>query len=131
MRNSTDMITNSKLGIVASTMDSNSPRNSAAQMSIAPTSFNGCVSELSLDTGNGCRQDYTAAIKNYAVVYEEYQSYLVPMELPHDYDLATRPFFNFGQLGCLDVDLFASAAHADQVSDDDIESCGYMAWVSH
>ena len=136
MRNSKDIAdtaSNFKFNVAGSAIDSSSLRDGAMQESIAPTSHSGCVSEISSDTIRGRKHDYTAAMKNYGVVYEEYQSYLMPMEqtLPHDYDAAARPVPAFGHLGCLNADLFDSTVQADEVSDDDIESCGYIAWVRH
>jgi hypothetical protein len=34
-------------------------------------------------------------------------------------------------LGCLNEELFASTLSEDDVSDDDIEDCGYMGWLHH
>ena len=119
--------------ILGITADSLALRNGTAQALIAPTACSGCISEISSDTIRGCKHDYAAAMKNYGVVYEEYQSYLMPSEqaLPHDYDIAARPISDFSHLGCLHADLLDSTVQADEVSDDDIESCGYMAWVHH
>lgn len=108
-------------------------RNGATQALIAPTFCNGCISEVSSDALRGSRHDYTTAMKSYAVVYEEYQSYLMPVDqvLPHDYDLAAQPVPEFSHFGCLHADLLDSTVQADAFSDEDIENCGYMAWVHH
>lgn len=113
--------------------EQNALPDGALQVLVAPTSFNGCVSEISSDAIHGHEHGYTAAMKHYGVVYEEYQSYLMPIEqsLPHDYDLAAKPIADFSHLGCLNADLLDSTVLADDVSDDDIETCGYMAWVHH
>ena len=114
--------------------------NSALQLALAPNGFsdhacgsNGCVSEISSDAIHGYEHDYAAAMKSYAVVYEEYQSYLLPAgQAPkHDYDLAAKPVPAFSHLGCLNEDLLESTVQNDAVSDDDIEGCGYMAWLHH
>lgn len=119
----------SVIGLIA---DTSSPRNSAAQLLLAPTSVNGCISDISSDVIRDGKRDY-AAMKNYGAVYEEYQSYLMPAEqaLAHDYDMAANPIPDFSHLGCLDAALLDSTVQADDVSDDDIENCGYMAWVHH
>jgi len=64
-------------------------------------------------------------------VYEEYQAYLLPAAQAHDYDLAAKPVPDFSHIGCLNADLLDSTVVEDDVSDDDIEICGYMAWVHH
>ncbi len=110
-----------------------SPRHGAAQSVCAPSSANGCISELSSDAIHGSAHDYNAAMKNYGVVYENYQSYLLPSEqlVAHDYDLAAKPVPDFSHIGCLNAELLDSTVQHDDVSDDDIENCGYMAWVHH
>ena len=116
------------------TADSIPLGNGAALTLLAPTPLHGCVSEISSDAVQGHRDDaYTAAMKNYGVVYEEYQAYLMPtgQVLPHDYDMAAKPVPDFSHIGCLNADLLDSVLHDDAVSDDDIENCGYMAWVHH
>lgn len=120
-------------GVTGIAADLNSLRNSAVPAFVAPTSFNGCVSEISSDAIRNCEHDYAAAMKSYGVVYEEYQSYLMPTDqaLVHDYDMAAKPVADFSHLGCLNADLLDSTVQEDAVSDDDIESCGYMAWVHH
>lgn len=107
--------------------------NGARQIALAPTGFNGCVSEISSDAIHGYEHDYAAAMKSYAVVYEQYQSYLLPAgQMPqHDYDQAAKPVPAFSHLGCLNEDLLESTVQSDAVSDEDIEGCGYMAWLHH
>ncbi|HET8710464.1 MAG TPA: hypothetical protein VFM32_03755 [Spongiibacteraceae bacterium] len=128
--NGTDRSTRGFAGVAA---EFDSLRNGAAQPLIAPTSANGCVSEISSNAVRGHEHDYAAAMKSYGVVYEEYQSYLMPAAqvLPHDYDIAAKPVPDFGHLGCLNAELLDSTVQEDDISDDDIESCGYMAWVHH
>lgn len=108
-------------------------RHGAAQTPLAPTSSNGCISEISSAAIRSREHDYTDAMKNYGAVYEAYQAYLMPAEHTpaHDYDIAAKPVSHFNQLGCLNADLFDAALQEDAVSDDDIENCGYMAWVRH
>jgi hypothetical protein len=105
---------------------------SAYQSGSAPNS-GGCISEVSSDAIHGCEHDYAAAMKTYGVIYEEYQSYLLPDNqlLPHDYDLAAAPVPAFNHLGCLNEELLGSTVHSDDVSDDEIEVCGYMGWLHH
>jgi hypothetical protein len=113
--------------------DANALRNGAAQMLSAPSSFSGCISEISSSMIQSCRHDYATAMKSYGVVYEEYQSYLMPAEqtLPHDYDMAAKPVPAFSHLGCLNGDLLESTMQTDDISDDDIEGYGYMGWIHH
>lgn len=94
---------------------------------------NGCISEISSDAIRGRAQDYAAAMKSYGVTYEAYHAYLLPAEQTplHDYDMAAQPVPDFSRLGCLNADFFDAVARDGAVSDDDIESCGYMAWVHH
>lgn len=94
---------------------------------------NGCISEISSDAIHGSEHDYNAAMKSYAVEYEKYQSYLMPAAqlLTHDYDMAAKPVPDFSHLGCLNADLLDTTVLEDDISDDDIENCGYMAWVHH
>jgi hypothetical protein len=93
----------------------------------------GCISDISSDAIHGCEHDYAAAMKSYGVVYEQYQSYLLPNNqlMPHDYDLAAAPVPAFNHLGCLNEDLLDSTVHSDDVSDDEIEGCGYLGWLHH
>lgn len=100
----------------------------------APTFISsGCISDISSDAIHGPAHDYAAAMKTYGVVYEEYQSYLMPSAqlLAHDYDMATKAIPDVSHIGCLNADLLDSTLVEDDVSDDDIENCGYMAWVHH
>lgn len=136
LRNSKDIapaVGGADFSVIEIAKATNSLRNGAAQLLIAPTSFNGCISEVSSDTIRSCARDYASAMKSYGVIYEEYQSYLMPaaQTLVHDYDMAAQPVPDFGHLGCLNADLLDFTMPADAVSDDDIESCGYMAWVHH
>lgn len=105
---------------------------SASPIGSAPNAC-GCISDISSDAIHGREQDYTAAMKNYGVIYEQYQAYLLPDNQlqPHNYDLAAAQVPAFNHLGCLNEDLLESTAPSDVVSDDDIESCGYLGWLYH
>ncbi|MDB6062620.1 MAG: hypothetical protein JWM78_2723 [Verrucomicrobiaceae bacterium] len=104
----------------------------AYSSSAAPTS-SGCISDISSDSIHGCEHDYAAAMKNYGVIYEEYQSYLMPTNqlIAHDYNLGAQPVPAFSHLGCLNQDLLESTVLTDDVSDDEIENCGYLGWLHH
>lgn len=104
----------------------------AYSLSSAPNS-GGCISDISSDAIHGCEQGYAAAMKNYGVIYEQYQAYLLPDNQlqPHNYDLAAVQVPAFNHLGCLNEDLLEATAPSDIVSDDDIESCGYLGWLYH
>jgi|GEM_PF-2976846 len=93
---------------------------------VLPTAWTGCLSDLS-----SCHtQDpvYLEALKSYAEVYAAYQDYLTP-ENPlaaHDYvvrDSATEEHTQLGRL--------IEAQHDRDVSDDDIDGCGYLGWLRH
>jgi hypothetical protein len=105
---------------------------SAYQSDSAPNA-GGCISEISSDAIHGCDHDYTAAMKNYGDIYGQYQAYLLPdNQLPaHDYDLAAAQVPAFSHLGCLNEELLEATVPSDIVSDDDIESCGYLGWLYH
>jgi hypothetical protein len=105
---------------------------SAPQSNSAPNS-GGCISDISSDAIHGCDHDYTAAMKNYGVIYEQYQAYLLPDNQlqPHNYDLAAAQVPAFNHLGCLNEELLEATVHSDVISDDDIENCGYLGWLYH
>lgn len=107
--------------------------NGASTSALAPSVTSGCISELSSDAIHGVEHDYASAMKNYGVVYEEYQSYLMPRSelLPHDYDLSVKLAALASPLGCLNEELVATTLHEDDINDDDIEGCGYMGWLHH
>lgn len=107
--------------------------NSSRERDLAPTACNGCVSELSSDSIHGYQHDYAVAMKSYATVYENFQAYLEPANIlaAHDYDLSTKPVPEHQHLGCLDQEFIEYATHTDSVSDEDIESCGYLGWLRH
>jgi hypothetical protein len=107
--------------------------NSTHERDSAPTACNGCVSELSSDAIHGYEHDYAVAMKSYATVYENFQAYLEPANIlaAHDYDLSTKPVPEHEHLGCLDQEFIEYATHTDVVSDEDIESCGYLGWLRH
>lgn len=145
MRNREDVATTASgldLRLMSIASDTNSLRAGALPAAIAPISAsdfiaatNGCISEISSDAIRGYEHDYAAAMKNYADVYEKYQAYLMPAEqlLPHDYDLAATTNLDIQNRGCFNSELFTrdTMLQHDNISDDDIENCGYMAWVRH
>lgn len=104
-----------------------------ADQSSAALNAGGCISDISSDSIHGCEHDYAAAMKSFGVVYEQYQSYLMPRNqlMPHDYDVAANPVPAFSHLGCLNAELLESTVHSDDISDDDIEDCGYLGWLHH
>lgn len=113
--------------------DMNPLPNGALLDLVAPTSTNGCISELSSDSIHAVERGYASAMKNYAVLYEQFQSYLMPRNelLPHDYELNVTLAALANPLGCLNEELVASTLHEDDISDEDIEGCGYMGWLHH
>jgi|KBSSwiStaDraftv2_1062776.scaffolds.fasta_scaffold22614_7 hypothetical protein len=141
MRNNSGIATldnDARLTAIGMVSDQDPLLNGALMAALAPTTTNGCVvngciSELSSDAIHGVAHDYASAMKNYAVVYEQYQAYLMPRSelLPHDYELSVKLAVLTNPLGCLNEELFASTLSEDDVSDDDIEDCGYMGWLHH
>ena len=106
--------------------------NESLQDRAALKSITGCVSSISscaaIDHG------YTDALKNYAEVYEKFQAYLSPLDTlsEHDYDrVIAMSVPQNSHLGCLNDDMVEFISIADTVSDDDIESCGYLGWLNH
>lgn len=121
--------TTRQLAIASAMMES--PIASAFPM--ADTGCHGCISDISSDSIHGCEHDYAAAMKTYGGIYERYQSYLMPRDqlLPHDYDLVAKVAPTSSHLGCLDQELLESTVPSDDVSDDEIETCGYLGWLHH
>jgi hypothetical protein len=106
--------------------------NESQQDRTAPKLITGCASAISscapIDHG------YTDALKNYAEVYEKFQAYLSPLnELPeHDYDqVIAMSVPENSHLGCLNDDMVEFVTSVDNISDDDIEGCGYLGWLHH
>jgi hypothetical protein len=97
----------------------------------APKSFTGCVSEISSFAAP--EHSYADALKDYAQVYEAYQAYLTPADtvVQHDYDSVGVATAAGHQLGCLNEELVECTVPVDDVSDEEIESCGYLGWVHH
>ncbi len=97
----------------------------------APKSFTGCVSEISSCATHD--QPYAAALRNYAQVYEAYQAYLDPVDgqITHDYDAVGVAVTVEHQLGCLNEEMVDCTVHADDISDEDIDGCGYLGWIHH
>lgn len=90
----------------------------------------GCVSAISMS--NPVDHDYAAALRNYGEVYEGYQAYLSPQDgLPeHDYDQAIAMSMpENSHFGCLNDDMVEYVAAVDNITDDEIESCGYLGWL--
>jgi hypothetical protein len=92
----------------------------------------GCVSSLSACAA--IDHAYTDALKSYGEVYTAAQDYLTPADVlsMHDYDRAiamSMPELNRPEAG---HDMLGFVAQADiPVSEEEIEHCGYMAWLRH
>jgi hypothetical protein len=117
--------------VVIGTIESVALPNGSLRGALAPKSFTGCVSELSSCAVQ--EHSYTDALRNYAEVYEAYQSYLTPTDTlaQHDYDLVGVAAANEHQLGCLNEEMVDGTVSVDAVSDEEIESCGYLGWIHH
>ncbi|HSB98039.1 MAG TPA: hypothetical protein VLC91_16380 [Spongiibacteraceae bacterium] len=107
--------------------------NGTPARDFAPTLSSGCISDVSSDAIHGYEHDYALAMKSYATVYENFQAYLEPANIlaTHDYDLSTRPVPEHERLGCLDQEFMEYAGNNESISDEDIESCGYLGWLRH
>lgn len=103
----------------------------ARREAFAPQSFTGCVSDISSDAAPACF--HAEAFKRYAQVYQAYQAYLMPADAlaAHDYELGSRPASPDRRLGCLGEDLVSDTVPRDDISDEDIERCGYLGWLHH
>lgn len=97
----------------------------------APQSFTGCVSEISSRASG--ESFHAEAFKRYAEVYEAYQAYLLPAGslAVHDYEAGPVADAGMHQLGCLDEHLVDDTLVRDDISDEDIEHCGYLGWLHH
>lgn len=98
----------------------------------ALNSYTGCVSAIS--TCDPVDHDYTDALRNYGEVYEEHQSYLSPLDelSEHDYDQAIAMSMpENSHFGCLNDDMVEYVAVVDNITDDEIESCGYFGWLKN
>ncbi len=97
-----------------------------------PKSLTGCISSISAYAP--VDHAYTDALKNYAEVYEAFQSYLSPLDaLPeHDYDQAIAMSMLEVQRPESEDDMLGFVVPKDiPVSEEEIEHCGYMAWLRH
>lgn len=98
----------------------------------APKVFSGCLSALS--SYEPLDHAYTDALKNYGEVYEQFQAYLEPLDTlsAHDYDQAIAMSMpEHAHLGCLNDDMVEFVASSAQISDEEIENCGYMGWLQN
>ncbi len=99
----------------------------------APKAFTGCVSDIS-----ACRQididgDYAVALKAYSAVYEAAQAYLQPGEhaVEHDYGLCAEGEQD-GHGAHVAAQLQATERErVVNVSDEEVERCGYLGWLRH
>jgi uncharacterized protein YozE (UPF0346 family) len=106
--------------------------NEALADTVAPKSLTGCVSALS--SFAPVNHSYTDALKNYGEVYEQFQSYLSPLDKlsEHDYDQAIAMSMPEGaHIGCLNHDMVEFVAGGEFVTEEEIEDCGYMGWLRH
>jgi len=107
--------------------------NGTPARDFAPTLSSGCISDVSSDAIHGYEHDYAAAMKSYATVYENFQAYLEPSDIlaAHDYDLSAKLVPAHEHLGCLGQEFMNRAGNIESISDEDIESCGYLGWLRH
>lgn len=106
--------------------------NEAADDLAAPKSLTGCVSALS--SCAAVDRAYTDALKNYGEIYEQFQAYLSPRDTltAHNYDQAISMITpENSHFGCLNDDMVELIAINDNITEDEIESCGYLGWLHH
>jgi hypothetical protein len=102
----------------------------AADDFAAPKSFTGCVSALS--SCAALDHAYTDALKNYGEIYEQFQAYLSPLDTltERDYDrVIAMSVPENAHFGCLNDDMVELILAAADITDDEIESCGYLGWL--
>lgn len=94
----------------------------------SPVVLTGCISKLSVIEPR--EHAYFDALKDYAAHYAQAQAYLVDTATPiaHDYTLIDSALSEPDH-GLLNDD--GEPAMAAQISDEDIDSCGYMGWLRH
>ncbi len=91
----------------------------------APKALTGCVSAIS--TCGQASSDYRAGLKAYAEVYEAYQAYLTPAD-----PLAGHCYGSVPASDAESADwLMAPLEDGPQVTDDEVEGCGYLGWLQH
>ena len=96
----------------------------------SPIVLTGCASKLSMLKQH--EHAYFDALKDYAIHCAQAQAYLADAEwqIAHDYDCALiRNSLREPDHGLLGDD--GEPAIAVQISDDDIDHCGYMGWLRH
>ena len=100
----------------------------------SPTVLTGCATKLSMLKQH--EHAYFDALKDYAVHYAKAQAYLADDEwqIAHDYTLIENTMVMDSSLsepyhGLLGDD--GEPAMFAQISDDDIDHCGYMCWLRH
>lgn len=118
--------------ILAAELQARMLKEEAAEDLAAPKSFTGCVSALS--SCAALDHAYTDALKNYGEIYEQFQAYLSPLDTlsAHDYDrVIAMSVPENAHFGCLNDDMVELIATTDKITDDEIESCGYLGWLHH
>lgn len=118
--------------VLAAELQGRMLEDEAAEDFAAPKSFTGCVSALS--SCAAVDHAYTDALKSYGEIYEQFQAYLSPLDslTAHDYDRAIAMSMpENAHFGCLNDDMVELLATTDKISDDEIESCGYLGWLHH
>ena len=94
----------------------------------SPKVLTGCISSVSFIEEHD--HSFLDALKEYAVHYAETQSYLADDEwqIVHDYTLIGESLNEPDNLLLGDD---GEPAMPSQISDDDIDRCGYMGWLRH
>lgn len=100
----------------------------------SPIVLTGCISKLSVV--EQCGHAYFDALKDYAAHYAAAQAYLAAdaTQIAHDHTLIENDILIDSSLSEPDHGLLGDdgePAISAQISDEDIDSCGYMGWLRH
>lgn len=105
----------------------------SSQISSPLSALTGCISQLSIIEQH--EHAYFDALKDYALHYAQAQDYLAADQPPRAYslmqDAAMRDSDFIGDLDHALLDDTGEPLAAAQISDDDIDNCGYMGWLKH
>lgn len=118
--------------VLAAELQGRMLEDDAADDFAAPKSLTGCVSALS--SCAAVDHAYTDALKIYGEIYEQFQAYLSPLDTlsTHDYDQAIAMSMpENAHLGCLNDDMVEFIASSENITEDEIENCGYLGWLRH
>lgn len=103
-------------------------RSNVERSNVSPSALTGCISGVSVVRPH--RHAYFHALKDYAVHYADAQAYLAV-----DHSLVACDYGSIDKASHeLDHGLLGDDGEPvryTQVSDEDIDKCGYMGWLRH